>query len=202
MKYYSTVNNTISLMLMIVVCSCGNSPQEISILNQEQVIDGIKTDLSMDIKSLEKVGIVKYGDSTKVLSELIQKQATEKILHLLDRSTKYLYEKREYEFTLIVAKTKERKDHAKKTITMLGEWIADNRKRIDNLKEGKYSLTPLAPIAARLERYKASPDSVFAEKYICTYTIKNPLLNNVTQEMTKEYILSLDGTKVFASIIK
>ena len=43
------------------------------------------------------------------------------------------------------------------------------------------------------QEYQKNPHKILIKKYKCTYTIKNPKLNNVVQEHTEFFYFSVNG---------
>ena len=140
-KNRASILTTAITMFFLVSCSPTN--EERVIMDFEQNINGTKTDLSMKIKTLEKVGVVTAADSATILDEKIKKGTERRIGH-----------------------------YKMEEVNM--DWLATNK------------------------IYKSKPDSVLLTKYKCTYTIKNPFLNNVEQELTKLYHISNSGKIVLS----
>ena len=49
--------------------SCSKKPEEIAVLNFEQKINGVQTDMSMEIKEMQQTGTVTSLDSAKILQK-------------------------------------------------------------------------------------------------------------------------------------
>jgi hypothetical protein len=86
----------------------------------------------------------------------------------------------------------------KEEVARLKRLMQSDTLSIKNFENGEIEKTEYADWYATNKIYKANPDSVLLTKYKCTYTIKNPLLNNVEQELTKLYYISNSGKIVLS----
>jgi hypothetical protein len=182
-------NNSIWTLtiVLILVTSCSPTKEEKIIMDFEQNIGGTKTDLSMKIKSLEPAGVVKAADSVLIYDEKIKNGTERMITFYKNRLSQSLSSIQTY--TLL-------KD--KEEVARLKRLMQSDTLSIKNFENGEIEKTEYADWYATNKIYKANPDSVLLTKYKCTYTIKNPLLNNVEQELTKLYYISNSGKIVLS----
>lgn len=190
----------IPFALVLLMCSCSNTPQEQAILDYEQTILGTKTDLSMKIVSLEKVKDLTAEDSVRLYLD----SRIEGNLSIED------VEKQMLRYDSLAAFTDSMKTHYAEL--MQAEYakppLKQNYDKIDIYIEAKYQYSLKASeaegeamlrraIVEKANKIKAKT-GVLATLYKCTYTIKNPMLNNVKQELTKTYVFSPSGQIVDA----
>ena len=189
------------IVIIFVVLSCSPSAQEQAVLNYEQTVDGTKTDLSMDIISLEKTGLIKFSDSLVTYKELFALEVDETTLKYDTRIYEYKRKVVDAMYSLATARLPQSVKHWRETIDLYESLAKADSLRNQKIKSGDYSNSELEGKYKLLKRYESSPDSLIADKYICSYSIKNPMLNGVKQELTKEYWIS-PSNKIVHSIKK
>lgn len=187
------MKNFYPVILLFSIAGCSPSPLEQAILDFEQVIDGTKTDLAMEIKSLKKIEPLTFSDSAKILADSLQVSSEREIDAARRRIDKFTILIREQLLIMTEATLKARAEQAEKTANKYKSIIDSDYKRIEIYQSADYENTALAGTYKKLKRFEASPDSVLADKYECIYTIKNPLLNYAEQELHKVYFITPEG---------
>lgn len=187
--------------LSIILFSCQADPVAELISDYEQRIGGAKTDLSLKIISLKETGPVTGADSLKFY-EKEYKATHDEVVEA--------YNNYENLFDDYIGKSDSLRDRMnelnkrkysssinRKVKTALAEHTIylDSAKRILGKKE------PLNKAYIKLTHYQARRDSLLGYKYECNYSLLNPLLNNVKQELSKEYVLNKQKSKILSSRI-
>lgn len=167
-------------------------------MNYEQTIDGTKTDLSMDIISSEKIGTVAFKDSAIIYKDIFQQEVDEAILKSENRYIEYKRKVVDAMIVMATARLPQSIEHHRKSIDMYNSFAKNDSIWAQKYKNGDYSNSDLEKKYNLLKRYEASPDSIIADKYLTSYSIHNPLLNGVKQELKKEHWIT-PGNKVIYS---
>lgn len=178
-----------------VLLSCGPSKVEKLILAYEQTIGNTKTDLSMKIQKLKDVGKITGNDSLKVLLSTFEIKKAEKI--------EYLTKSIKQDSILLLKSKKDASDPDvgfiyQSSVELYSDLIKSSKKAIEIYKTDCKG-TFLEISFQEIKKYESIKDSVLEIKYDCTYTIKNPFLNNVTQTIKKTYYISSDLNKVIST---
>lgn len=188
-------------VIIFVSCSsligCAPSPEEKAILDYEQVVDGVKTDLSMGIQSIEKTGVITGTDSLKPLNDSLNSLAFDRMQVLFKEIDHYLNLTSEQNLITITATSKARVQQAQRSIKMYRTITNAYTAELKRYERKHYDSTELHKIYSKLKAYESKPDSVLASRYRCTYTINNPAMNFAKQEITKTYHIR-DNKVVYA----
>ena len=74
--------------------------------------------------------------------------------------------------------------------------IIEHDQSVIDLYNGDCKGTFLEPVLSKINIFESKPDSIIAKEYDVTYTILNPMLNNVKQTLSKTYYINSDITKI------
>jgi len=180
---------------LILLCACStNSEVKNLIKDYEQIVNGVKTDLNLKIVSLDKFGKVSNNDSLKYYFEQYKKGFDKDIA---DRMTLDSMINR---FSMAVITFKElnksyNESMNKETSIELKEFYLKLMIEVEkNIHNDSVSLIVL-------KKYSTNKDSIIGNIYKCKYTIHNPFLNNVKQEIEKTYVVSTDNKLILGTII-
>lgn len=173
------MKNIIPAILAFLLLSCTPSKIEKLISDYEQTIGNTKTDLSLKIHELKEVQKITGKDSSNFFKAKVD--STIKILSgdkiKTFKSINGTLDTLVNSYTHILEM-----DYSDFYAEKLKYWSEIRTKlRINNLKAFKYEIVN---------------DSILAIKYNCTYTIKNPILNNAKQTISKSYYVSKNLSKV------
>jgi len=188
----------ILIALATIFYSCGPTPTEQVIMDYEQTIDGTKTDLSMSIISSEKIGTLTFKDSATIYKDIFQQEVDESILKSENRYIEYKRKVIDAMVTMATARLPETIEHHRKSIDMYNSFAKNDSIWAQKYKNGDYSNSDLEKKYNLLKRYETSPDSIIADKYLTSYSIKNPLLNGVKQELKKEHWITPDNKVIYS----
>lgn len=185
------------LFAATLLVACGApTKREQAILDYEQTTNGVKTDLSMKILKLEKLHDTTGPDSASILTE-----------EILGRPMSLDELKQEYDrYDSIVAGLdslvnkydklyQDESIKARKNYELLSVYN-DARTNFKIKKvEPEIHLSKLESMISVVAELRER-NWVLNSTYRCTYKIKNPLLNNAEQEITKNYVFSPAGAIV------
>lgn len=185
----------IKCVLFFSLEACAPSVHEQAIIDYEQTTGGgTRTDLSMKVISLEKGEDITAEDSVKIF--MVNKFGS-------DTFTVNKIKSRIHDYTLmynrldsLVAKY-DSLMQTTKSIDMV-DIYADSKEEFDSKRfDYEMKLHNLQSIADSLQLLRAKT-GILASVWKCNYSIRNPFLNNVKQELTKSYVFSPQG-KILAS---
>lgn len=154
----------------------------ILISDYEQTIGNTKTDLSLDIQELKNVGYVLNRDSMRFYGDKIEslKSTLCKVLKVDSVKTKDME-------SIVDSMRKHYSDLNDKNLdyASLDSFIIWNRRSSFLMRNSIY-----------YNKFSFKRDSVYVNKWLCTYSIKNPLLNNAKQTITKTYFIYSDESGI------
>ena len=184
-------SRTLILMLFsIIFYRCSDDPKEIAIKNYVQVVDGVKTDLGMSIKSTEDIGFFTASDSVLILEKQIVEESDKRIKELRQEIDGFISKSQGLVLELSMTNYKPKIDHINGSLKMYDSFIKSYQASLDQYIAGNYNDTDLRNIFKRKEAFKLKPDSILLAKVRCNYTIKNPKLNFAEQEDTRVFYLT------------
>ncbi|MGD9930251.1 MAG: hypothetical protein AB7U05_09535 [Mangrovibacterium sp.] len=176
--------NYVLIAFAMLVFSCTPNKVETLISDYEQTIENTKTDLSLKIEKLKQNGIISASDSIN----FYQNQ--------LDSLKRQTYSDKSKSDTL----------SNKYLVQILNEaYIRTSTSYVNYggqiLKEASKRDEEMFMLAERYDKalnemLKKPSNEILAKKYNCTYTIKNPILNNAKQTIIKNYLIAPDESKI------
>jgi hypothetical protein len=98
------------------------------------------------------------------------------------------------------------KDYLDQKAAEKRQWFKDFRKDDPELEQWieRYSTdfagTFLEPTYWKVKEFEELSDAKIADIYECRYKIKNPVLNNMEQEITSKYLISPDKSKIIKQL--
>jgi len=164
MKKQFLLLSLISLLLLTV--SCKNEKIE-AISNHEQFFaDGVKTDLSFKCKELKKIKDIYVIDSINYCESKLPKShdSISSYLNILDK---------------YITTCDELLNHYETWDDDYDYWMRNKQETIEQKK-----------FVENYIQYTKEENKLLCTEYVCVYTIKNPLLGGVKQEITKTYYIS------------
>lgn len=169
------------VLVAVLIVSCTDKKAK-TIADYEQTIGETKTDLSLKVKSLDLVKSFTGNDSLKILLNGIKEKDFADIIK---------------NQTLIA--NNDIKSASKNIEKYKNSENIYDQNIVSSNEELLKSSNHLLDVCTRAEKYLKTKNIVIANEWKCTYTIKNPLLNNATQEITKYYVFDKDNTKILSS---
>jgi len=172
-----------TLLVLLGVVGCTPGPESIVklISDHEQTLENTKIDLSLEIQELNKTGYILNRDSLNYYNSKLDsiKRIIDNRLHkkLTDYSVteKVIDSVKEY-YSILNAKT-----FSKSSLDSFLVWSHRGMiMSIYQIKSGQFF----------------DDDSIYVNKWLCTYSIKNPFLNNVKQTITKTYLIYPDESGI------
>jgi len=182
------------LLVAVLFTSCTESKEKQLVSNHEQRIGNTQTDLNLKFQKFEFVKDFTAKDSALILKKYFEEKKLKKITLMQDEIKKNKSVIKGYEVLSTFDKD------------LLKEITKDNYKEIEryqsiiDLYNGDCKDTFLEPILKNISDFELKPDSILAKEYDVTYTILNPLLNNVKQTLSKTYYINTDKTKILNSV--
>ncbi len=169
---------------LFFIIGCSDSMIEKAILSHEQFINGVQTDLNMNILSLQHSNSITVNDSLLCLNNNLYKIMYHDKIPPKDSLCSF---NDAVEILSMLAK--------RVTIlnndNLLAQIEADSA--ADNWNE---QLTEVLNLKTKYDYYiTQNSDSILVDEYRCTYTIINPFLNNAKQTITKSFYFS-NGNKI------
>jgi len=185
----------LTIVVVIGLHSCSPNKTEQAILDYRQTIGNTKTDFSMKILELEKVGVYTYGDSANILKSTFYSSMEDKemgqipIDSILFRISENIngWEGYILELDSAVRAMEQLKRTNDFEYTYKKSKIPEYSQKVKGFKESYNQLDSLNTI---IKQYESSANKELAAKWKCKYSIKNPLLNNVTQELTETFLIT------------
>jgi len=170
------------LPLILLMVACAPSKVEKLISDYEQTNGSTKTDLSLKIQELKEIGKVTGADSAM----FYQAKVDSVLKKLSGKDLKSFNIINQYLDTIVDSYTHICELNYTEFYAEKLKYYSETRSnlRINNLEALKYGIIK---------------DSVFAVRFDCTYTIKNPVLNNVKQTIKKTYYISSDLSKIIST---
>lgn len=156
-----------------------------------------------DYARLKDKFIVDYNRQVKINSNQLEILEDNVLAYQTKPDYKKTYTKAERderinEFNLLIENTKSKiadlTDQVEKVKNDSINSIDDFEKRAGD------ELIELRNMGDRIQSYKTKPELVLANTCKVTYKIKNPLMNNVKQEITKTLVFSADYKKVLTEV--
>jgi hypothetical protein len=179
---------------MLFCCGCAApSQEETAISNHVQTVGNTKTDLSFEMQELNFVKDVKATDSLNILTKLYNgagKQNTvAEMHHHLNSSFKVFKDlQKTYRFKV------DSLDAVKNPTGLVYDLkVIYLEALIKMSKEFPFDSVQLT----QFNKYYADPTRLLCKEYRAKYSIKNPLLNGVKQELDRTAYLSPQGDKVY-----
>jgi len=188
-----------------------------------QTIGNVKTDMSFSLKKIKQLGSVTAQDSLDILAREYEKEKDE---FIVSRNRQIKISKSQLEIlenNVETFQTKPQGNYTKKEIeTRIAEFktiIENTTARIEDLTDqvnkvesnsldgmddfdtrASKELIELRNMQLRMQKYQSEPTLVLANKCRVTYKIKNPIMNNVKQEITKIFVFSSDNKKILLEV--
>ncbi len=184
------------IILVIALFSCTQSPVEKLICDYEQKIDGTTTDLSLKIKELKEVGFITALDSAKIYEEKFNIES----IKMIEVTSAYI-NTLEVEISEYKRAIKDpilnvmHSDYKKRLIELQKKHIETNATLVQ-YKNGDFSGTIYKELENKAVEFKKLGAEKLVLVYECTYSIKNPFLNGVSQTLHKSYHITSDLTKI------
>lgn len=184
------------LLLSLLLFSCSQSPIEKLVSDYEQNIDGTITDLNLKIKEVKDIGFVTAIDSAKFYEEKFKVEskgmidATEVYIETLNKEIDQ-YKKAINDPVLSIMKS----DY-KKSLKEYQEKLKKETKTLAQYRNGDFSGTIYKDLQVKAANFKKLGDKKLVIFYECTYSIKNPFLNNAKQTLTKIYHIDSNLTNI------
>lgn len=176
------MKNLIILAIALTYGCSSPSHEEQLISDYEQTIFNSRIDLNLEVKRLEYLGPQTGRDSLSLIFSEYQKQL----------NTSYPDYRTFYDSLNIILR------NGNRTVRYVDSLFETAEPEVANYMRGKTAnynqylqlkktTAALQEVITMMDVYIERPDEVLSEKYSCTYSIKNPMLNNATQELTKTY---------------
>lgn len=189
------MKNFILIIGLFILISCSPSKEELLIFDYEQTIGNTKTDLNLKFVKLEFVKDITSRDSLEFLRNYFNEKKTNKIKEfeydITRDSLNNVINKLMVE-TMIDKHTKEiyqgNVDRMEEDIKRYREWI--------DIYNGDCKGTFLEEIYIKINKFEKNLDSILSKEYDVIYTIKNPMLNNVEQTISKKYYFNSKISKI------
>ncbi len=194
MKRILTKTSLIFIFTLLTI-SCKNSDIERLIIDYEEILNGVKTDLSIKIISLEMIGTVSNSDSLNYYfgqyknsfdDSIVKKMTPDSLINRFIICLKTFNDlNKSYKESMNKEKSVDMKKFYLKLIYDVDKMLIDDSVKLKVLK-----------------RYSNNSDSIIGNKFRCKYSFKNPLLNNVKQEIEKIYVISTNDKMILGIINK
>ena len=189
------------LSILILFASCQQSKQEKAIQDYVEDFNGTKTDLSFKVKSLDKVRDINGKDSVSYLLKEIGDTASLEYLEKMIAVFDSICERYDSIASYYAKQLDEEYGKAigKKNYELINLFDEGNRRYSEKAHDKKGTYIELCVLKANIKTYQNKGDSILVAEWKCTYTVKNPFLNNVSQQITKTFYLSPDNKVILTS---
>jgi hypothetical protein len=190
--------------MMIALTACSPQPGEQAIADYVQTIGNTKTDLSFDLKAMKHLSDITGKDSiNSMLLEISKDYQTPRTLKdVLTRCNNVVTK-----FPKLIADYEAKLDSLDAVkpraglYNSLDEYSTSRyklmyKKQVLELKE---DIRKDSSILTLLNRYMKDSTTAIAKVYEVVYTIKNPILNNASQEVKRKFYLVPELTRVLSA---
>lgn len=180
------------ILLSIVLFSCSSSKPEMLIKQFEETVDAkTKIDLSFKVKEIHLIGSIVAKDSIDyyVSSFMLRFNDSPKTADGILKMAKKELPNGEHVLDSLKTKIIELKNKGTEY-----QYIQDIVDRFEP------SIILIRNAHNCLEKFISTPEKVIGNKWKCTYTIVNPMLNNAKQEITNGYIFNRDNSKLISRL--
>ena len=182
------------LFTALMFISCQTTEKKL-IKDHEQTLGDTKIDTDISFNSLDEVQVITAKDSLKILETYLEEKRVNKIEELSEMIELYQDYVDKYTIEVDEAEYQSMKDIYQELLDLKKESIESYKLALINY-QGDCKDTFLEPVIAQIEDYKKRGDEVLFSKYKANFTANNPFLNNIKQEITREYYISADKTKI------
>jgi len=169
----------ILLLSIISMFSCKTDNKIKLISDYEQNFNNTKIDLKLHIKSIEFSKSITSSDSLIILLKGVCPINKDSINEKISFSNTYI--KKADELVKSFSKFQTNEFYTKQ-IQLYKQYIIE----LNNIRSR----------CTRSLKYIGNTKQIISNKWKCTYTIENPFLNNIKQEITKYYIFNSDNTQI------
>lgn len=189
------MKNFTFLIGLFILISCSQSKEELLISDYEQTIGNTKTNLNLKFNKFEFIKDITWKDSLELLTVYFKEKKEKKIEQFEILKNSDIDDLESYKVYL-------KKEKYNSNKVMLKEYIDEREKSIQGYNEsielynGDCKGTFLEDVYSKINNPNLNGDSILSKVYDVVYTIKNPLLNNVEQTISKTYYLNSDLTKI------
>ena len=183
---------TCVLFSIILFLGCSLSNKEKLIKEYEETFDGkTKIDLSFKVKDTQFIGTITGKDSLDYFVKIFKERFSdspktpEEILKQINIELPKC-EKSLNDINKDIDKYKNSGDDYQ----TLQNWLDRNEPTVLFMRKAHYGI----------EKYISIQEKIIGNKWQCTFTIKNPILNNAKQEITNQYIFNDDNSKIITRV--
>lgn len=173
------------LSIVIAITACTDKKKQL-IADFEQTTGNVKTDLGFKVKSLKLSKKVTALDSLRIaFGDANEADYMNRIDSMAD----------------VLIQIKIKREHQIDSLRLVSEKEPAYLKvhydeLIDSFEESLELYEELISEKEPQRAYAENPKKVLANIWTCTYTVKNPMMNNVKQEITKDYVFNADNTEL------
>lgn len=177
--------------MIILLSSCGDSREKIALdyIKDNAVLFDVKFDISPKIVEFEQIKTITARDSAMICDSVFREMSPDWKISKLRIDAEYLLGLQK----LTGVHSQEELNETKKDIEKYKQWEANIKNNDD------YSGTPFEKLDKLRKDYKSRGDEVLANVVACTYTIKNPILNNAIVSVDATYYFSSDNKSIIGS---
>lgn len=186
------MKNLIFILSMFCV-SCSPGKEEL-IKQFEETTGNTKTDLFFKVKEIHLIGTITAKDSLEYYVKLFK--------------DKFYDSPNSSDEILKMIKTELSGEANEKLIDSLKNSIVENKtkgKEYQVLQDVIDRYEPMIILGKKvqrgIEKYSPLSNEIIGNKWQCTYTIKNPMLNNTKQEITNQYLFNGNNSKLISRLI-
>ena len=190
------------IIIILILCTGCMDKRFDPIAYYEQNIFDTQIDLSFKGLEYQELGAVTAQDSLNLFLPLFNQEINEKLDYLENDESFYIEMLNVAKYGYKNAVYPEMKRHYKQQIAEYERKVKEDEQRTAELIEiyktdckGTY----LETIKSMIDKWQSDTAQLLGWRVKASYQITNPLLN-VEQQLTKEYLLNPDKTKVIASI--
>jgi len=184
----TTMKQLVFLLLVVAIAACKPDPVSQLVADYEQTLFDTKVDFGFKMKEQKLIKEHTAQDSILIYEELKSDARQDRIDNLEEFITDMQSEIQTSEFPEVVEAYKVK--------------VEEYRAEIDDYKSGAQENYLMKALQKEIDRLKQIENPLFGYIYECTYTVKNPFLNNATQEITNQYLINPDKTLILKKIDK
>lgn len=196
-------------VIATLLISCGYNRQEQMLYDYvndgtQKVINAEAKNLGFKVKEIKKIKEITSNDSLSILENRLSDVKKELLPEIKESLVTARHLKETTENNLKEA-MKFSTQEAKDFVVQLQATLEDTDKKIEEYQklekayDSDFAGTEYEEAYKRIQEYKTLNNAKLSDVYKASYTIKNPILGNIEQTVTKIYYTNREGTKFISA---
>nr|WP_314561861.1 hypothetical protein [uncultured Capnocytophaga sp.] len=196
-------------VITTLIISCGYNHQEQMLYDYvnngtQKVINTEAKNIGFKVKEIKKIKEITSNDSLSILEDRLSNVKKE-LLPKVKESLVTAHHLKETTENNLKEAMKFSSQEAKDFVVQLQATLEDTDKKIEEYQKlekaynSDFAGTEYQEAYKKVQEYKTMNNAKLSEVYKASYTIKNPILGNLEQTVTKTYYTNREGTKFISA---